>query len=178
MRKILLTVVLAAVAALAVLLAYAATRPDRFRVERSLRITAPPQKLFELIDDLHAFNTWNPYARKDPALKGRYGTVTRGPGAFYAWESEQVGSGSMQITASQAPSTVALKLDFVKPFEGHNTADFALRPDGDATVVTWGMQGPATYPSKVMDVVFGMDRMIGGDFEAGLQNLRALAEAR
>ena len=172
------TLGLAVLAALIVLLLYAATRPDQFRVERSLRIEAPPERVFALIEDLKGFNTWNPYVRKDPAMKQRYGDVTRGPGAFYAWESKEVGVGSMKITEVQAPTRVTIALDFEQPFTAHNTAEFTLSPDGGATQVTWAMHGPANFMSKLMGVFFDMDRMVGTDFEAGLVNLKTAAEAR
>jgi uncharacterized protein YndB with AHSA1/START domain len=163
-------------AALALLLIVAATRPDSFRVERSLRMQAPPERLFGLINDLKQFNTWNPYEKKDAAIKGRYGPVTQGSGASYAWEGDKVGIGSMTITTTQAPTEVQMQLDFVKPFEARNQVVFTLRPEAGGTVVTWAMHGPSPYLSKLMGLVFNMDRMIGQDFEAGLQNLKALAE--
>lgn len=172
------TLGLAALAALILLLVYTATRPDPFRVERSLRIEAPPERVYALIEDLRGFNTWNPYVRKDPAIKQRYGEVTRGPGAFYAWESKEVGVGSMKITDVQAPTRVTIALDFEQPFTAHNTAEFTLRPDGGATQVQWAMHGPANFVSKLMGVFFDMDRMVGPDFEAGLANLKTAAEAR
>jgi hypothetical protein len=87
-----------------------------------------------------------------------------------------VGQGSMDITGSASPSKVALKLDFVKPFEGHNTVDFSLVRQGETTRVTWVMQGPAPFITKVMQVFCNMDSMIGKDFEAGLASLKAAAE--
>jgi uncharacterized protein YndB with AHSA1/START domain len=173
------TIGLVLLAALALLLIYAATRPDTFRVERSLSIQAPPERVFAMINDLKRFNTWNPYVKKDPALIQRYGATTAGPGAQYGWEGDKVGIGSMEITQVQAPQRVAMKLDFVKPFEAHNFAEFSLRPEGGPTPmtqVTWTMHGPANYLSKLMGVVINMDRMVGKDFEDGLNNLKALAE--
>ena len=172
------TLALLAVAAITVLLISAATRPDVFHVERSTTIQAPAERLHPLINDLRGFNTWNPYARKDPAMKQRYGDVTRGPGAFYGWESKEVGVGSMKITEVQAPTRVTIALDFEQPFAAHNTAEFTLRPDGSGTQVTWAMHGPANFMSKLMGVFFDMDRMVGTDFEAGLVNLKTAAEAR
>lgn len=165
-------------AAVLLLLGCAATRPDSFRVERSTVIAAPPDRVFALIDDLHGFNRWNPWLRKDPAARGTYSGPERGPGARYAWESNEVGTGSMTVVESAAPSHVGLQLDFIKPFEGHNQATFTLQPEGDGTRVTWAMFGPAPFLSKLMDVVVGMDRMIGPDFEAGLAALKTLAEQR
>jgi uncharacterized protein YndB with AHSA1/START domain len=163
-------------AALAVLLVYAATRPDTFRVERSVRIQAPPEKLHAMINDLRSFNTWNPYERKDPALKGSYGPTTAGTGARYGWESKEVGTGSLAILETVPASKVTMALDFVKPFEAHNQAEFTLQPEQGGTRVTWAMHGPVPYLGKVMHVFINVDRMVGTDFEAGLANLKSLAE--
>lgn len=178
MLKTLVLVVLAALAlAVGLLLAYASTRPDSFRVERSTDIQAPPERIFALINDLKGFNSWNPYEKKDPAIKGEYSPVTVGPGARYGWESKEVGVGSLEIMEAVAPVRVAMKLDFVKPFEAHNQALFTLTPaPGGGTRVQWAMEGPSPFPSKVMGVVFNMDKMIGSDFEAGLASLKTIAE--
>ena len=166
-------------AILAALLGYAATRPDMFRVQRSAVIKAPVRRVFALIDDLRSFNSWNPYERKDPGLKGIHSGAARGVGAVYAWDGRKVGAGRMEITASQAPNSVTMQLDFVRPFKASNTAEFTLRAEGDTlTIVTWAMHGPAPYLSKLMGVVLDIDGRVGKDFEAGLANLRALTERR
>lgn len=171
------TAALVLLAALGLFLAFAATRPDTFRVERSRVISAPPERVYALIHDLRQFNTWNPYERKDPAAKGQYSAITAGPGARYAWQGDKVGTGSMEITDATAPARVAMKLDFVAPFEAHNQVDFTLQPEGDgATRVTWAMHGPVPYLAKIAHLLFNMDRMVGQDFEDGLNNLQAVAQ--
>lgn len=164
--------------ALLALLGYAATRPGEFRVERRLRIAAPADKVWPLVSELRAFNRWNPYERKDPLIKSAYSGAAAGVGSRYDWDSKEVGSGSLEITGQQPGRAVQMKLDFVKPFEAHNQAEFALQaaPDG-STEVRWTMSGPATFMSKLMGIFIDMDRMVGRDFEDGLQNLRQLAEA-
>ena len=178
--KTILLLVLAAIALLlALLLLYATTRPDHFRVTRSAVIKAPAAKIFSLINDLRSFNNWNPYAKKGPSLKGSYSGPASGVGAAYAWEGKKVGSGRMEITAADAPNKLTMRLDFLKPFKAQNTAEFILLPKGDKlTVVTWAMHGPSPYLSKVMGVVIDIDSMVGKDFEAGLANLKALTEGR
>ncbi|TDN62643.1 SRPBCC family protein [Paraburkholderia sp. BL10I2N1] len=171
------TILLAGVAVVALLLAYAATRPDTFRVERSATVKAAPERIFALINDLHLFNTWNPYEKKDTAIKGEYTGNASGPGAAYAWQSNKVGVGQMEIVDASSPERITMKLDFVKPFEAHNVAEFMLKPQGGATEVTWSMHGPVPYVSKLIGVFFNMDRMIGKDFEDGLGNLKNIAEA-
>jgi len=165
--------------AVALLLAYAATRPDVFRVERRLRIDAPADKLWPLVGELRGFNRWNPYDRKDPLMKGSYSGASTGIGSRYAWESGKVGTGSLEVTGQQPGRAVQLKLDFVKPFEAHNQAEFSLQPMADGgTEVRWAMFGPANFMSKLMGVFMNMDRMVGRDFEDGLQNLRQIAEGQ
>ncbi|MCX4144222.1 SRPBCC family protein [Paraburkholderia madseniana] len=173
LKVILITVV----AAVGLLLIYAATRPDNFRIERSVRIEAPPERVYGLIDDLHQFNRWNPFLRKDPAAQGTYSGTPSGKGARYAWQGEKVGVGQMEIVDTAAPANVTMNLDFIKPFEAHNIADFTLKPEAGATQVTWAMHGPAPFLSKLMQVFVSMDRMVGKDFEDGLGNLKTLAEA-
>jgi len=167
--------------AIAVLIAgiliFAATKPDTFRVERAAGIKAPPEKVFALINDFKRWDAWSPWEKKDPAMKRTWGSVTSGKGAIYAWEgNSDVGKGSMEIAESVPSSRVALKLDFEKPFEGHNIVTFTLEPKGDVTNVTWAMQGPAPFITKVIQVFCDMDSMVGKDFEAGLANMKAVAE--
>ncbi|MDP3228706.1 MAG: SRPBCC family protein [Acidovorax sp.] len=171
------TIALVLLAALGLFLAFAATRPDTFRVERSRVISAQPDRVYGVIHDLRQFNTWNPYERKDPAAQGQYSATTAGPGARYAWQGDKVGTGSMEIVEATAPVRVAMKLDFVAPFEAHNQVEFTLQPEGaGATRVTWAMHGPVPYLAKIVHLVFNMDRMVGQDFEDGLANLQAQAQ--
>jgi uncharacterized protein YndB with AHSA1/START domain len=161
--------------AVVVLIAYAATKPDNFRVARSLAIAAPPDRLFHLINDLHDFNRWNPYERKDPG-KGTYAGAPVGVGSSYAWDSTKVGKGVMTITDVTIPGKIVMRLDFEKPFQAQNIATFTIAAKDGGSEVTWVMDGAAPLVTKVMDVVIGMDRMVGADFADGLRNLRELAQ--
>jgi carbon monoxide dehydrogenase subunit G len=174
MLKIIAIVVAVLIAAV---LIFAATKPDIFRVQRAANIKAPPEKIFALINDFKRWETWSPWEKKDPAMKRTYGAATSGKGAVYAWEgNKDVGQGRMEIAESSPPSKVTIKLDFVKPFEGHNIVEFTLGPNGDTTNVTWAMQGDTPYFAKIIHVFINMDRMVGKDFETGLANLKAAAE--
>jgi carbon monoxide dehydrogenase subunit G len=161
----------------ALLLAYAATRPDSFRVERSASIKAPPEKVFALINDFHHWTQWSPWENIDPGLKRTYSGSANGKGTAYAWEGDnKVGSGRMEIMDTTPPSKITIKLDFLKPFEAHNTAEFTLEGKGDTTNITWAMHGPSPYLAKVIGVFMSMDTMVSKDFEKGLANLKAVAE--
>ena len=162
---------------IAVVLIFAATKPDVFRVERATSIKAPPDRVFALINDFKRWDAWSPWEKKDPAMKRSFGAATSGKGATYAWEgNKDVGQGSMEITQSMPPTGIRLKLDFVQPFEGHNVVEFTLEPKGDATQVTWTMAGDTPYFAKIIHVFINMDSMVGKDFEAGLANLKSIAE--
>ena len=162
--------------AIAGVLGFAATKPDFFRVQRSASIKAPPEKIAAVLADFHGWDAWSPWEKMDPAMKRSYSGAPKGKGAVYAWEGNgKVGQGRMEITDA-APARVAMNLDFVKPFEAHNKVEFLLAPKGDATEVSWSMVGPVPYFAKVLHVFVDMDRMVGGQFEAGLANLKAVAE--
>ena len=163
--------------AIAVVLILAATKPDRFSVQRAIAVRAPAEKVFALIVDFHQWGSWSPYENKDSAMKRSYSGPASGKGAVYGWEgNKNVGSGRMEILEAAAPQKIVIKLDFFTPFEGHNTAEFTMVPGGDGTNVTWAMYGPAPFISKVMQVFINMDNMIGKDFEIGLANLKRLTE--
>ena len=176
MLKIVGIIVLVVVVAVAGLLAYAAMKPDDFRVQRSIAIKAPPDKVMAVVGDLKGWTAWSPYEKKDPGMKRAYAGTPSGKGAIYEWDgNKDVGRGRMEILES-TPSKVVIKLDFITPFEAHNTAEFTAQPQGDSTNVTWAMYGPSPYMAKVMQTVMNMDKMIGTDFEAGLQSLKTVAE--
>ncbi len=163
--------------AIAVILGLAASKPDTFRVVRRATIKAPPERVFSAINDFHQWPQWSPWEKLDPAMKRVHSGTASGAGAAYAWEgNKKVGAGSMEILESMPWSRIKIKLDFIRPFEGHNTADFTLEPEASNTVVTWAMQGPAPFISKLMQVFMSMDTMIGKDFEEGLDNLRRISE--
>ena len=169
-------IALAIVVVLLVILGLAATKPDTFAVKREIAIKAPPEKIAPLIADFHQWASWSPWEPLDPKMQRPFSGAPAGPGAVYSWQGDdKVGAGRMEITG-QDPSKVVIKLDFLKPFESNNTAEFVLTPKGDTTTVTWNMSGPMPFISKIMTVFVSMDSMIGKDFEKGLASMKTVAE--
>jgi uncharacterized protein YndB with AHSA1/START domain len=163
--------------AIAIVLILAATKPNTFSVQRAITVNAPPEKIFAVISDFHRWVSWSPWENRDPAMRRTYGGAASGEGAVYAWDgNKNVGSGRMEILDATTPSKIVIKLDFLKPFEAHNTAEFTMLPQGDVTNLTWAMHGPAAFMSRVMQVFMNLDKMIGKDFEIGLANLKTLTE--
>lgn len=177
MSKVFILVASVLVGAVVFVLVRAAMLPTDFRVSRSTVIKAPREKVFAFINDMKSFNRWNPFAKMDPSTKTLYRGSASGPSAAFDWEGTgKAGKGSLEIVEASAPATVTMKLDILKPMEGHNKVVFALQPIGDATEVSWTMTGPYPYLNRIFGAVFNMDKIIGGTFESGLADLKRIAE--
>lgn len=162
---------------LGLFLAFVATRPSTFRVERSLAITAPAAEIFPQINNLKNTQAWNPWLKLDPAAKVTYEGPAAGVGAMLSWAgNNQVGEGKQTITESRANELVRSRLDFIKPFAGTSTAEFTLKPQGNQTVVTWALFGENNFISKIFCVFMNQDKMIGEPFNQGLASLKGIVE--
>ena len=171
------TILIAAIAAIGLFLIYVTTRPDTFKVVRSLQIKAPPDKIFPLINDLRSYNTWNPYVKKDPAIKLTYSGPAAGAGAQFLFDgNKDAGKGSIEVVATTPSSQVDMRLMMAEPFPIDNRVRYTLLPKDGGSEVTWAMEGPVPYIAKIAHLFFNMDKMVGTDFEAGLASLKALAE--
>ena len=175
MIKKILIVLVGIVAALAVVVAL---QPADFRVTRSATISAPPAVVFAQVNDLHKFQDWSPWAKLDPAAKSDFQGPPAGTGAAFSWAGNmEVGEGTMTITESRPAELVRFKLDFKKPMAGTSTAEFTFKPEGGATLVTWSMEGKNGFAGKAVSLVMDCDKMVGGQFEKGLADLKKIAEA-
>ena len=173
-----LIVLLSIVAILALLGIAVAVQPSAFSVTRSAEFTAPPAAVFPLVNDFHNWSSWSPWEKLDPELKRTYSGTQAGTGAQYAWlGNKQVGEGRMTITESRPGDLVVIKLEFIKPFTVTNTTEFTFKPDGNQTVVTWTMSGTKNFFFKAFGLFMSMDKMVGGDFERGLANMKAVVES-
>lgn len=176
MIKIILLVLAATVALILVLATF---QPAEFRVTRSATIAAPASAAFAAINDFHRWQEWSPWEKLDPNLKRTFEGPASGVGSIYGWEgNSKVGSGRMAIAASNPAEGIRIQLDFLKPWESHCVTDFTFAPEGNGTVVTWTMSGPNNFFSKLMNVFTSMDKLIGGDFEKGLANLKSTLETK
>lgn len=158
-------------------LAVAATKPDTFSISRSTAMRAPADRIFPLINNLRAHESWSSFDKPDPAVDKVHSGAREGTGAVYEWNGEgQAGAGRLAITESVAPSRIGMQLDMLKPIKAGNQVVFTLQPQGDSTEVSWAMQGRRPFIIKVMHVFFNMDRMVGGEFENSLEKLKTLVE--
>ncbi len=161
-----------------VFLVVVAMQPADFRITRSTTIAAPADVVFAQVNDFHKWDAWSPWAKLDPAMKQTYEGTPAGVGAIYSWVGNQdVGEGRMTITQSRPGELVGIKLEFLKPFAQVNNTEFALKPDGNQTVVTWSMNGTNNFMAKGFGLFMNLDKMVGGDFEKGLAQMKLAAEA-
>ena len=162
----------------AVLIVIIALQPTHYRVERSTTISAPPATVFAQVNDFHKWDAWSPWAKMDPAMKQNFDGAPAGTGAGYSWVgNSQVGEGRMTITDSHPSDLVKIKLEFIKPFAATDITQFAFQPNGNQTKVTWTLDGDNNFIGKAFGLVMNMDKMVGADFEKGLAQMKAVAEA-
>jgi uncharacterized protein YndB with AHSA1/START domain len=162
-----------------VLVVVVALQPPQYRVERTATIAAPAPVVFAQVNDFHNWEAWSPWAKIDPAMKQTYEGAAAGTGAIYRWAGNtEVGEGRMTISESRPSDLIRVSLEFLKPFASTATAEFTFKPQGDQTVVTWSMTGGRNFMAKAVHLVLNIDRLIGEQFEKGLAQMKAVAEAK
>ncbi len=174
-------VILAALAGIALAIVafcvVVAIQPEDFKIERSATINAAPDKVFEQVNDFHKWEAWSPWAKLDPAMKTAYAGPASGVGSSYSWVgNNDVGEGKMTVTQSHPNEHIAIELEFIKPFAAKNLTEFVLKPEGSATKVTWTMAGKNNFVMKAFSLVMNMDKLVGADFEKGLEQMKNVVE--
>lgn len=175
------TIGLLLVVAVAAFLGYVAMLPSAYRVERTAIIDAPPATVFQHVNDLSKWESWSPWAKRDPNAKNSFEGPKDGKGAIFKWAgNDEVGEGQMTIVDSKPADSIAIKLDFVKPFAGTSDVGFKFQPEGSGTKVAWSLAGEQGFFERAICTLMGidMDSMIGADYEAGLKSLKAVAEGK
>ena len=171
-------VLIAAFVLFIALIVVASLRPSSFLITRSTEITAPAAVIFIHVNELRRWDGWSPWARLDPGMKQTFDGPASGLGASYAWDgNKKVGAGRMTITESRPSDLIRIKLEFLKPFASICATEFTLKPEGQQTTVTWSMAGRKNFVTKAIHMFMNMDKMIGGQFEKGLADMRLAAEA-
>ena len=174
LKKILIGLVVV----IGVFLAYVAKQPSDFRITRSAVIAAPAKVVFAQVNDFHNWQAWSPWAKKDPTAKNLFEGSPSGKGAMFSWAgNREVGEGRMTITESHPYDLIRINLDFSKPMKASHTAEFRFAPEGKQTTLTWSMFGKQTFMGKAICLFMNMDKMVGGDFEKGLAEIKTISES-
>jgi hypothetical protein len=177
-KKVILGILGAVIAIVIVLCVVIAMQPSEFTVTRSATFNASPDALFAEVNDFHKWPEWSPWEKLDPNLQRTYSGSNAGKGASYSWKgNDDVGEGAMTIADSRPSDAIKVDLEFIKPFAMKSEQNFTFKPDGDKTTMTWTMNGKHNFFTKAFGLVMNMDKLVGGDFEKGLANLKPIVEA-
>lgn len=163
---------------IAVLLIYVSTKPKEFRYMRSSLMSASPAVIFPHVNNLQQWHAWSPWVKMDPQATYSFSGPAEGNGAVTTWVGKKTGEGRMTIMESKQNEDIKFKLEFFKPMKAVNTAEFTFTPEGDKTFVRWSMYGPNTFMGKVMSLFMDCEKMVGGQFEQGLADLKKIVEAK
>jgi len=175
-KKILLCLA-TVIAIIAIVLVLAAFQPDTMIVERSATMAAPPAAVFAVVNDFRRWDEWSPWAKLDPEMKKTLEGPPTGVGAVYKWSgNNEVGEGTTTLMAAVPDQKVEMKLAFVRPFPGEADVQLSFVPEGDGTKVTWAMQSPQPFMSKVAGLFMDCEKMCGDQFLEGLANLKRVVE--
>ncbi len=156
-----------------------AIQPSDFRITRSALISAPASEIFVHVNDFHKWEAWSPWAKLDPAAKSTFEGLSSGVGSVFGWAgNNDVGEGRQTIIESRLNELVLINIEFIKPFQATNTVEFTFKPEGEQTVVSWSMSGKNNFIGKAMSLIMNCDKMVGGQFEEGLSNLKAVVEKK
>jgi uncharacterized protein YndB with AHSA1/START domain len=170
-------ILIGAVVVIAALAVFVAMQPDDFRIERTANVNAPPAAVFAQVNDFHKWEAWSPWAKLDPTAKATFEGAPAGQGAVFKWSgNDKVGEGTMTVAESRPAELVRIDVEFVKPFEGKSTSEFAFKPQGSQTAVTWSSYGKHNFISKAMCLVMNMEKMLGPDMEKGLAQMKSVVE--
>ncbi|XXF81029.1 SRPBCC family protein [Myxococcaceae bacterium GXIMD 01537] len=157
--------------------AFVASRPSKFRVERSLTMASPADLPFGLVNDFHGWHHWSPWEALDPKMQKTFDGPYAGPGSSYAWSgNKDVGKGKMVNLEAKPYESVRIQLEFIEPFPASNISTFTFKPEGENVTVTWAMEGENNFMSKLFGVFIDIDTMVGKDFDKGLATIKSLVE--
>jgi effector-binding domain-containing protein len=152
--------------------------PDRAHIERSILVQAKPQVVYAVVNGFKQFRKWSPWEDLDPNAVQTLSGPIWGVGAQQAWSSEDpnVGSGSQEIIATEPDRSVTVRLVF-SGFDSENTSIHHLSPEGEGTRVVWSYD--SVFHGNLLGRYFGLmlDKMLGPDYEKGLNRLKALVES-
>ncbi|HTP36942.1 MAG TPA: SRPBCC family protein [Methyloceanibacter sp.] len=170
-------ILIALVLIIAAFLVVVAAQPSEFRVERTTTMAAPADVVFTQVNDLHKWDAWSPWAKLDPDAKVTFAGPDAGKDAAMSWSgNDKVGEGKMTIVESHPNDAIKIEVDFTKPFEGSIGSEFGFKPNGNKTDVSWAMTGHRTFVQKAFCLVMNGDKMLSGDIEKGLAQLKSVAE--
>ena len=158
-------------------LIYVALQPAEYTISRELLINASSETLFPYINNSEQTSTWMPWKESDPKAVMTYSGPAEGVDSKSSWDSEgSMGTGEALVIESIPLLSVKTQLTYIKPMEMKQLAEIKLKPTDGGTVVHWSVSGSNPFWGRVFCVLFNMPKMIEGEFDKGLNNLKKMVE--
>ena len=172
--------ILLGIAALIVLfVVIVSLRSGDFRISRFATMAAPQEDIFGQVNTLRNWEAWSPFEKLDPNMKRTYEGPPSGVGASQYWSGNSAaGEGRSTISESDPYNRIGLKLEMVRPMKATNDAEFTFVPENGQTRVTWTISGCNGFMGKAFSLFMNMDKMLGGEFEKGLADLKKVVESK
>lgn len=152
--------------------------PKTYHVSRSIIISKPRIEVFKYLKSLKKMDEWSPWATRDPNMKKRFTGIDGEIGAISYWNgNKDVGEGEQEIMKIIDGERIESELRFLKPWK--STSDCYLQVEDEQhghTKVIWGFMGSNRFPMNIMMLFMSMDKMVGKDFEEGLNNMKDVLE--
>lgn len=162
---------------LTALLGFVAVQSPDYEIKREITINATADKIFPYLNSSKLAEKWGPWLEVDPDSKMTYSGPDDGVGSKANWDGgKQLGTGSATIVESIPNQKVGIKLEYVAPMNMTQDSEYLISQNGNQSVVVWKVQGKNNFMGRLMCVFMNMDKMVGGMFEKGLNNLKNLVE--
>lgn len=148
--------------------------PKSYNVFRSIDISKPKREVFNYVLLVKNQEIWSPWAKKDPNMARKYIGIDGTVGFVSYWNgNKEVGEGEQEITNILESERIEGELRFFKPFRSTSNCYFKVYDTGEnKTKITWGFSGKNVFPMSIMMLFMNMDKVVGKDFDEGLQALK------
>lgn len=161
-----------------IIVVLAVIAPKSYDVNRTVEINRSRPEVFEYLRYLKNMNEWSPWERKDPNMQKSMSGTDGQVGALSHWKgNKEVGEGEQEIRKIDENNRIDSELRFLKPWKSQSDAYLITEDAGkEITRVTWGFSGRNKFPMSIMMLFMNMDKMVGKDFEEGLNTLKSRLE--
>ncbi len=150
---------------------YVAVQPNSYDLSRTRTISAPVSVIYNTVEDFRQWEPWSPWKEKEPTLYLKYPEKTAGVGGSYSWTGKD-GKGALKTLVAVPNDSLLQELKFEQFPASQVYWNFEYKSP-NSTEVTWGMKSDdVPFVLKFFALISGgMDKMIGPDYEKGLENL-------
>jgi effector-binding domain-containing protein len=149
--------------------------PAKLEVSKSVTINAPASAVFDEINDLKRWETWQYWNTLDPEMKITYGEKTVGTGASYSWEGPKLGDGNLTLNESVPDKSISIAMEF-----GGNpsTGLYALESNGENTNLNLNFYKDAGMNPIGRWINVFMKGEIEKSFDYAGEKIKGIAEAK